>query len=240
MRYRFVLSFALLLLSAACAMDPKELNRPPDLSPVAADLGASYGASGMGQFPGQPNIGKYSLWDRSSTSYFRDPRATRPGDVLTVVISINDKADLDNKSGRQRVSSALYGAGGSFATSSTAGGSAGGAFNGSFNNGSNSKSTGQGSINRKEEIRLSIAAIVVDILPTGNLVIKGSQEVRVNSELRVLNVAGVVRPRDISGNNTISYEKIAEARISYGGRGRISEIQQPPFGQQILDQVSPF
>ena len=87
---------------------------------------------------------------------------------------------------------------------------------------------------------LRVAAIVTNILPNGNLVIRGSQEVRVNYELRVLNVAGVVRPRDISGDNVISYEKIAEARISYGGRGRQSETQQPAWGQQILDQVSPI
>lgn len=235
-RRNLAVSFIALLLPAGCAANLKEVNRTPDLSPVAADLGAHSAGLEMGQYPNQPNPAGYSLWDRRSTSYFRDPRAARPGDVLTVVISINDKANMDNKSGRQRVSSSLYGVGGEFSTS----GGAGGDFNGSVNGRSDSKSTGQGSITRKEEIRLSVAAIVTDTLPTGNLIIKGSQEVRVNNELRVLNVAGVVRPRDISGNNTISYEKIAEARISYGGRGRISEIQQPPYGQQILDQVSPF
>ncbi|KXF76022.1 flagellar biosynthesis protein FlgH [Paramesorhizobium deserti] len=234
-RAAFFAAISVLGLSG-CASPIQEVNRTPDLSPVRTDIGTSYGTGDTSQFPGRPENRKYSLWDKRSTSFFRDPRASSSGDVLTVIISINDKANLDNKSGRQRVSSALYGLGGEYSTS---GGSAGD-FSGSLKTNSDSRSTGQGVVERKEEIRLSIAAIVTDILPNGNLVISGSQEVRVNNELRVLNVAGVVRPRDISGYNTISYEKIAEARISYGGRGRISEIQQPPYGQQILDQVSPF
>jgi len=103
-----------------------------------------------------------------------------------------------------------------------------------------STSAGSGSIDRSEEIRLSVAAVVTDRLPNGNLVISGSQEVRVNYEMRILNIAGIVRPRDIQSNNVIPYNKIAEARISYGGRGRISEVQQPGWGQQVYDIVTPF
>ena len=82
--------------------------------------------------------------------------------------------------------------------------------------------------------------MVTEVLPNGNLLISGSQEVRVNFELRIVNVTGIVRPRDISSNNTIEYEKIAEARISYGGRGRITEVQQPRWGQQLIDAVAPY
>ena len=105
---------------------------------------------------------------------------------------------------------------------------------------SQSTSQGQGTIDRSEKIQLAIAAVVSDVLPNGNMVVSGSQEVRVNYELRLLNIAGIVRPRDISKDNTISYDKIAEARISYGGRGRISEVQQPSWGQQIYDAIKPF
>ena len=99
---------------------------------------------------------------------------------------------------------------------------------------------GQGTIDRSEQIQVSVAAVVTEVLSNGNLVISGSQEVRVNYELRQLTVAGIVRPSDISHNNTVSYDHIAEARISYGGRGRLSDVQQPAWGQQIYDAVRPF
>ena len=98
----------------------------------------------------------------------------------------------------------------------------------------------KGAINRSESIELLVAAVVSDVLPNGNLIISGTQEVRVNFEVRVLTVQGIVRPRDISTENMVSYEKIAEARISYGGRGRITDVQQPAWGQQLLDTLSPF
>ena len=101
-------------------------------------------------------------------------------------------------------------------------------------------SKGAGATVRSEEIRLSVAAVVTDLLPNGNLLISGSQEVRVNAELRVLTISGIVRPSDIGADNVVSYERIAEARISYGGRGRLTEVQQPAYGQQILDNVLPF
>ena len=105
---------------------------------------------------------------------------------------------------------------------------------------SNSASGGTGSVSREETIELKVAATVTDVLPNGNLVIYASQEVRVNFELRDLQVSGVVRPEDISRQNTISYEKIAEARVVYGGRGQITDLQQPRYGQQVLDRVLPF
>ena len=105
---------------------------------------------------------------------------------------------------------------------------------------STSASTGVGNVDRSEKIAFSVAAVVTGVLPDGNMLVSGSQEMRVNDELRIINVAGVVRPRDISKDNTISYDKIAEARISYGGRGRMSEIQQPAWGQQVYDAIKPF
>nr|WP_053943650.1 flagellar basal body L-ring protein FlgH [Bartonella ancashensis] len=215
----------------SCSYNVKDFNAAPDFSPVRADLG--YDSLNKTQaYPSAPRESKYSLYRSSNNGFYRDPRATNPGDVLTVQISINDRASLNNKSDLKRGSGSKYtlGTGESFLRK----------LAGSIEAESSNQFKGDGKIERRENISLSVAAIVTNVLPNGNLVIRGSQEVRVNNELRILNVAGVVRPRDISGNNMIEYDKIAEARISYGGRGRLSEIQQPPYGQQLLNQIAPF
>jgi flagellar L-ring protein precursor FlgH len=172
---------------------------------------------------------------------YSDQRISNVGDIVTVVISINDKATFGNATDRSATSkAAVSGAFGFTPPTSGSGSSSGqpGTFTGSFN--SASTASGSGDINRAEQIQVSVPAVVTHVLPNGNLVIRGSQEVRVNFEMRQLHVAGVVNPSDISRNNTIAYDRVAEARISYGGRGRISEVQQPAWGQQIFDYVNPF
>ena len=82
--------------------------------------------------------------------------------------------------------------------------------------------------------------MITEVLPNGNLAIFGRQEVQVNFERRDLVVAGVIRPEDITSGNTIAYEQIAEARVSYGGQGQITDFQQPRYGQQLYDIVFPF
>ena len=221
---------------SGCADNFRDLNRAPAMSPVGAGVGQSFSVSDPAYYPTQPRPQKYSLWQDRQASFFRDPRAADPGDVLTVVIRIDEEAKFDNKSDRSRVSSQVYGADADISGS----GFPGGTITGNLDLNSDSSSKGAGKIERSEKVDLRVAAIVTGLLPNGNMVIQGSQEIRVNNELRILNVAGVVRPRDIAGNNTISYEKIAEARISYGGRGRQSEVQQPPWGQQVLDTIAPF
>lgn len=186
----------------------------------------------------QPN----SLWRTGAKAFFKDQRAARIGDILTVEIVIEDNATLENTTERSRTTEednqipALLG------------------FEAAIDaflpeavdptdlveiNSSNT-STGEGSVEREEEINLKIAAVVTQILPNGNMVIRGRQEIRVNYEVRELGIAGVVRPEDISAQNTIAYEKIAEARIAYGGRGVLSDVQQPRYGTQILDIIYPF
>lgn len=227
------------LMLGACAVEPRDIGREPHLTPVGAGLRPDRVPILGDPAPPPTRSGGNSFWQDSSADLFRDPRARTIGDVVTVKISIKDKASLDNTSNRSRDSNKTLGLATSYSLDTKSIKTEGdGSFDASMS--SKTMSKGEGAISRSESIDLLVAAIVSDVLPNGNLVISGTQEVRVNFEVRVLNVAGVVRPRDIATDNSVSYEKIAEARISYGGRGRITEVQQPGAGQQILDLLVPF
>lgn len=183
-----------------------------------------------------------SLWRSGAKAFFKDQRAKQVGDILTVLIKIEDQAQMNNQSTRSRDNGETMGLPGFLGLESRLGAVLPNAVDPSklIDASSTSSNTGKGAITRKEQIELKVAALVTQTLPNGNLVIQGRQEVRVNYELRDLNISGVIRPEDITAQNTISYEKIAEARIAYGGRGQISDVQQPRYGQQIFDIIAPF
>ncbi len=186
----------------------------------------------------QPN----SLWRPGSRAFLKDQRASEVGDIVTVVIEFQEKAKISNTTSRSRT------AGEDSSMTSLLGYEAGlsailpDAVNplSLIDLDSNSSTLGAGSVDRDEEIKLRVAAVITQILPNGNLVLAGRQEMRVNFEVRELQVTGLIRPEDITSTNTISYDQIAEARISYGGRGHISDVQQPRYGQQIYDIIWPF
>lgn len=218
---------------AGCANKLAEIGQTPTMSPVGQGLQVDARGIPM-EKRAYRGTGQHSIWNDRKDLY-RDPRAARVGDILTVNVVMNDKAILDNKTDRSRDSQIKLGT--DYAADVAKWISAG-SFDANVSSQSSSK--GSGKIDRAEEVRFSIAAVVVDVMPNGNLLISGSQEMRVNYEMRIVNVGGIVRPIDVARNNTIPYEKIAEARISYGGRGRIMEVQQPNWGQQVYDAVAPF
>lgn len=197
----------------------------PPLSVVGQGLTVKRAA--LPQAFSEPDIrAPHSLWSQNNQGLFQDLRARVVGDIVTVAIDINDMAQFDNTSGRSKAANAKGAFGlnlnwGGFGMPEEKAGSASADINGS----SSADAKGTGSIDRSEKLHLAIAAVVTEVLPGGNLLISGSQEVRVNHEVRVLTLAGIVRPYDIADNNLIAYDKIAEARISYGGRGKISEMQ---------------
>ena len=186
----------------------------------------------------QPN----SLWRQGSRAFFKDQRAGRVGDILTVVIEISDEAKLDNKTTRTRSADESAGLDNLLGYESRLAD----IFDHDVvpgdlaNADSDSTSTGDGKVERGEDIKLRMAAVITQIMPNGNLVLQGSQQVRVNFEMRNLQVRGVIRPEDITSLNEVPYDKIAEARIAYGGEGTISDLQQPRYGQQIFDILFPF
>lgn len=180
-----------------------------------------------------------SLWRPGSRTVLRDQRASQVGDVITVLVSIQDGAQLQNRTLRARVGSDKLGLPHVFgmqtrwlprAASPETLLEAAGA----------QTSDGTGTVNRIETVTLRLAATVTQVLPNGNFVVGGRQEVRVNAELRELAVQGVIRPQDIANDNTIKHDRLAEARIAYGGRGTLSDLQQPRYGQQLLDAILPF
>lgn len=233
----------LLFVLAGCSQ-LKDAARPPELSSITqGPEHFAIASSQLGQHVERRGVtDAASLWSGGPQSLLGDRRALLTGDILTVVIEIDDKAEISNSSSRtrsgseslsipslfgipQRIDSVLPdGANLEAAVSTT----------------STSNSAGDGSVRRKEKLTLRVAATVTDVLPNGVLRITGSQEVRVNFEIRELLVSGYIRPKDISRQNEITYDKIASARISYGGRGVISEAQQPRYGQRVIDKILPF
>ena len=189
--------------------------------------------------PEPPSHSANSLWRSGARAFFKDQRASRVGDLLTVNVVIDDQAKLNNTTraaGEDAQATNLLGAetrlGEIFpeAIDPTS----------LVDLSSDSSHTGSGSVDRNESISVKLAATVTQVLPNGNLVISGRQEVRVNYEVRELTVTGIVRPEDISATNTVNHEQIAEARVSYGGRGQLSDVQQPRYGQQLFDILFPF
>lgn len=234
-----VAMLALATLSA-CG-DPRDaFNRDPQLSDMSI-TGNSMPEATFVQVPMPPpepprmlhRAEAASLWQRGSGGFFADQRASRVGDILTIDIRIDDRAQMRNASQRERSGSGSAGFPSILGLDNLPTGDI-------IDLSSTFEAEGSGSINRGESIDLKVAALVIQSLPNGNLVIAGRQEVKVNQELRELRVAGIIRPQDIQMNNTIAYEKVAEARITYGGRGQLSRQQQRSYGEDIVDIVLPY
>ncbi len=182
-----------------------------------------------------------SLWRTGSRAFFKDQRAAKVGDLLTVNVAVTDQANISNETKRSRANTESFGLPNAVGLeNSTLGKAAGVGGSALLNATSATSNDGAGSVQRAETVTTNVAAVVTQVLPNGNLVVEGKQEIRINYEVRELIVAGVVRPEDIAADNTIDSTKIAEARIAYGGRGQITDVQQPRYGQQIVDILLPF
>ena len=227
------------------------VGKPPKMSPadpiVAPEAEQSLATRGIPQAypasqPEQPVQSSASLFRTGAGSFFKDQRAGRVGDILTIRINIQDRASVDNTTSRSRTGNESGGIAGLLGLQNPLSKLLPGNPDTSklVDLGSKSTTVGAGNTSRSEQIVMTMAGTVTQVLPNGNLVIEGRQEVRVNFEVRDLIVAGIVRPEDIHADNTIPSSKIAEARIAYGGRGQITDVQQPRYGQQIADAILPF
>jgi flagellar L-ring protein precursor FlgH len=221
-----------------------DIGRLPDLTPVESPTAQPnyQPVSFPMPSPVTPQPLFNSMWRPGARAFFKDQRAGEVGDILTVIIDIEDKGEISNETTRTRIATEDATAAAFLGYESSMDRLLPGAINPAnlVDLDSETLSKGTGSVTRDEEISLMIAAAITQIMPNGNMVIYGRQEVRVNFEVRDLEVAGVIRPEDVSSTNTITYEKIAEARISYGGRGQLTDVQQPRYGQQLCDIIFPF
>jgi flagellar L-ring protein precursor FlgH len=183
-----------------------------------------------------------SLWRNGSRAFFKDQRAAQVGDIVTVLVNTTDTADVENASTETKNGSETMGMPNMFGLEASLPKLLGKAVNASSLVSANSASTagGTGVIKRNETVTLRLAGVITQMLPNGNLVVAARQEMEVNSELRELRVSGVIRPQDIASDNTVSHDRMAEARISYGGRGQLTSVQTPRYGQQVLDILLPF
>ena len=232
-----VCAIALLLSGCGTVDRLKNIGKAPNMSPLK-EVAAAAPDDSFKATPQMTARDAYhpetvnSLWRTGNRTFFKDPRASRVGDIVKVEINIADQAKVSNTTTRSRAN-AENASLGAFPLGL---GKVGNLVDGT----STTANKGSGSVDRSESIHLSVAAVVTQVLPNGNLVIQGHQEVRVNFEVRDLRVAGIVRPEDITSTNTIQHDQIAEARISYGGRGQITDVQQPRYGQQLFDVLFPF
>jgi flagellar L-ring protein precursor FlgH len=241
-RHAVLAAIATSLLSSCAAIDRlKNIGEQPALSAVDNPTARpGYKPVQMPMPAAQPaSYNPNSLWRNGSRAFFKDQRAHQVGDILTVKVNITDKANIANETLRSRANTEDSGVTNFFGKQKLP------VLNSAlptriFTADSTASSDGKGSVNRQEALSTNVAGVVTQVLPNGNLVIEGRQEIRVNFEIRELIVAGVVRPEDIESDNTIDSSKIAQARIAYGGRGQITDVQQPRYGQQVLDVVLPF
>ena len=238
-------AMALSLIGCGTADKLKQVGQAPALSAIQSPTSAAgYRPVQMPMPAPQPVVyNDNSLWRSGARAFFRDQRARSIGDILTVNVTVSDSASIDNQTRRSRTGSqdidipAVAGFENILVNKVLPSGASKSPL---IETNSSSVSNGSGSVDRSEALRTNVAAVITQVLPNGNLVIEGRQEVRVNFEVRELIVAGIVRPEDIASDNTIDSRKIAEARISYGGRGQITDVQQPRYGQQVLDILLPF
>jgi len=189
--------------------------------------------------PALPQHG--SLWVPGSKQFFKDSRAHQVGDIITVVVAENAAAKTEAKTDTSREHTQQSGLldflnlEGKLRERGIPLGDTN-----LVNTSSNREFKGDGKTDRKDSLTASIAAVVMQVLPNGLLVIQGQREVVVNYEKQMLTIQGIIRPEDVTSQNTISSAKIAEARIAYAGRGTVDEAQTPQYGVRWIDKIIPF
>jgi flagellar L-ring protein precursor FlgH len=241
-RLRTLVGLAIAALLTGCGTLDRlsEVGRDPTMTPTADPTkDPKWRPLSMPMPAGQPAPNEAnSLWRSGSRAFFKDQRAAQVGDIVTVLVRMNDAANMKNVTSTARTSSEAGGIPNFFGLEAILPP----AINPSklVSSSSANNNTGTGQIQRTEAVTLRLAGVVTQVLSNGNLVVAASQEFLVNSELRELRVTGVIRPQDIASDNTVLHDRMAEARIAYGGKGQLTDLQRARWGQQMLDILAPF
>lgn len=242
MRLRILVGLSIALSLAGCGTLDRlsEVGRDPKMTPSADPTkDPKWRPLSMPMPASQPSPNEAnSLWRSGSRAFFKDQRAAQVGDIVTVLVNMNDAANLKNVTSAARTSSEAGGIPNFFGLEKLLPKVIDPTKLVSANSSNNNTGTGQ--IQRTEAVTLRLAGVVTQVLPNGNLVVAASQEFLVNSELRELRVTGVIRPQDIASDNTVLHDRMAEARIAYGGKGQLTDLQRARWGQQMLDILAPF
>jgi flagellar L-ring protein FlgH len=236
---------AALTLSACNTLDRlSQIGNPPVLSTIGNPVKTSGYKPVSMPMPSPVKVTRQanSLWQEGSRAFFKDQRASDIGDIITVVVELEDEAQLDIRKRHDRTKTDDFDVTGLFGLENLLAKALPGAPTGPdlLNLNSAMANDGRGRVDRTETVNLRVAAVISQRLPNGNLVLFGRQEIRVNYEVREVVVGGIIRPEDIASSNTIGYGQMAEARIAYGGRGQLNDLQQMRFGSQVLEVLMPF
>lgn len=226
--FRFLLISPFFLLSAACAVPGGkiDLNEVEPIAPVISE-------------PAPPQTAG-SLWTTSRGGIFADTKGTTVGDIITVVISERASASKEAKTQTGRNSTMSAGISNLFGLESDIGDFIGGNPSTLINANAGNTFDGSGKTERREALTATLTTQVIEILPNGNLRIEGNKTVTVNSEMQIVTLSGIVRPSDVSSRNLVDSQNVLNARISYVGKGVISDKQQQGWLVRALDQVWPF
>ena len=244
---RLILAIAGVFVLGGCAETIERIERigqEPKMSPISNPLQVpQYQPVSLPMPMPEPEFHRAnSLWRTDARGFFKDQRASKIGDILTVVINIDDAAVVNNQTKRTRENTEDASISNLFGLETSIIGVLPSGFDPTkiIATDSDSLTDSVGAMARNETISMKVAVIVTQVMPNGNLVIHGTQEVRVNYEVREISVDGVIRHEDISSTNTVTHDQIAEARIVYGGKGTLSDIQKPRYGQEFFDIIYPF
>lgn len=179
-----------------------------------------------------------SLWTDTSSSLWKDVKACRVGDIVTITVSEQSQASKQSstQTGKTKDFSGDFKFVGLTAGDKLVMDQGNFGYKGKFDN----QFQGNGVTSKADSMSTYMTATVVQVLPNGNLLIRGSRWTKVNDELQQIVLEGVVRPNDINRKNEVLSQNIADAKIFFTGKGPVTAQQKPGWLLQFLDVVNPF